>query len=285
MVLLVDVPKAGFGSTYDGMRHVPRKTTKPFLKETLETLLSAEPTQSMVGVSDEEESIIKTEESSDEESWLSSSVRGYIFKKQVTETIDSDSAEESRKELAQANRGKKTKRLGKMGFDFIQVTFPIRSHSYMECDKNFGLVNQRTRIELPKEWADVLRSFRSEPSPFNVEEVSQEYFRNWTQHFTSRYKRQCPFLSRPIRELKVVKEHPRLIFHRSTYNGAWESTVIVNPKFKQANNLKDSEFELPNYLYAGLLPISQLKYENLQDLTTFCEEDAGKFFRVLPHSD
>ncbi|KAF2883669.1 hypothetical protein ILUMI_22506 [Ignelater luminosus] len=51
----------------ESMRHVPRKTTKPFLKETLEMLLSAEPTQSVVDVCDEEEPIIKTEESSDEE--------------------------------------------------------------------------------------------------------------------------------------------------------------------------------------------------------------------------
>ncbi|KAF2904582.1 hypothetical protein ILUMI_01602 [Ignelater luminosus] len=61
------------GNTNDGMRHVPRKTRKPFLKETLQMLLSAEHAQSMVDVSDEEESIIETKESSDEEPWLLSS--------------------------------------------------------------------------------------------------------------------------------------------------------------------------------------------------------------------
>ncbi|KAF2879390.1 hypothetical protein ILUMI_26785 [Ignelater luminosus] len=55
------------------MRYAPRKTTKPFFKETLEMLLSDEPTQSMVDVFDEEESIIETEESLDEEPWLSTS--------------------------------------------------------------------------------------------------------------------------------------------------------------------------------------------------------------------
>ncbi|KAF2890276.1 hypothetical protein ILUMI_15897 [Ignelater luminosus] len=43
------------------------------LYQTLEMLLSAEPTQLMVDVSDEEEPIIETKESSDDESWLSSS--------------------------------------------------------------------------------------------------------------------------------------------------------------------------------------------------------------------
>ncbi|KAF2888359.1 hypothetical protein ILUMI_17814 [Ignelater luminosus] len=45
----------------------------------------------------------------------------------------------------------------------------------------------------PKEWADALRSSGSKSSPFDVEEVSQKYFRSWTQ-------------------LKVVKEHSRLFF-------------------------------------------------------------------------
>ncbi|KAF2884145.1 hypothetical protein ILUMI_22034 [Ignelater luminosus] len=91
MGLLVDVPKAGFGRTNDGNssrrflfnrnlsaeitgvdshlihRLKARKTTKPFLKESLEMLLSTKPPQSMVDVSDKEESIIETEESSDEE--------------------------------------------------------------------------------------------------------------------------------------------------------------------------------------------------------------------------
>ncbi|KAF2886522.1 hypothetical protein ILUMI_19651 [Ignelater luminosus] len=53
--------------------HVPRKTTKPFLRETLKMLFFAESIQSMVDVSDEKESIIEAEESSDEEPWLSPS--------------------------------------------------------------------------------------------------------------------------------------------------------------------------------------------------------------------
>nr|CAD7259420.1 unnamed protein product [Timema shepardi] len=36
-------------------------------------------------------------------------------------------------------------------FKSVKVTFLIRGHLYLECDKNFVLVNQRARAELPKD--------------------------------------------------------------------------------------------------------------------------------------
>ncbi|KAK9680912.1 hypothetical protein QE152_g38737 [Popillia japonica] len=33
----------------------------------------------------------------------------------------------------------------------IKITFPIRGHSYLECDKNMGIVNLKKRMELPDE--------------------------------------------------------------------------------------------------------------------------------------
>lgn len=57
--------------------------------------------------------------------------------------------------------------------DSIQVTFPIRGHSYLECDKNMGLINLKTRMELPKDWIDVLKNARKKPEPFKVIDVDQ----------------------------------------------------------------------------------------------------------------
>ena len=47
----------------------------------------------------------------------------------------------------------------------------------MECDKDFGLVNQKSKAETPSDWIDVLRSSRVKPAPFDVEETNQQYFR------------------------------------------------------------------------------------------------------------
>ncbi|CAH1099712.1 unnamed protein product [Psylliodes chrysocephalus] len=52
--------------------------------------------------------------------------------------------------------------------DSIRITFPIRGHSYLECDKNMGLVNFKTRMELPKDYYDLLERSRTKPTPFSV---------------------------------------------------------------------------------------------------------------------
>ncbi|KAG5899095.1 hypothetical protein JTB14_021598 [Gonioctena quinquepunctata] len=52
--------------------------------------------------------------------------------------------------------------------------FPIRGHSYMECDKYMGLISCKTRTELPEDWVEIFRSARQKSSPFKVEEVDQE---------------------------------------------------------------------------------------------------------------
>ncbi|KAG8289755.1 hypothetical protein J6590_103595 [Homalodisca vitripennis] len=36
-------------------------------------------------------------------------------------------------------------------FDEVTVTFPIRGHSYMEPDKNIGLINKKAAVETPNE--------------------------------------------------------------------------------------------------------------------------------------
>lgn len=57
---------------------------------------------------------------------------------------------------------------------------------------------------------------------------------------------ESPFLSRPVREIKFLAEHPRLVFYRNIYNGAWQSADIVGKLLKPA---QVTEFQLPDNLY------------------------------------
>ncbi|KAK3741028.1 hypothetical protein RRG08_005718 [Elysia crispata] len=36
-------------------------------------------------------------------------------------------------------------------FRSAKLSFPIRGHSYLECDRDMGLVNQKTDVELPED--------------------------------------------------------------------------------------------------------------------------------------
>ncbi|CAF4947831.1 unnamed protein product [Pieris macdunnoughi] len=150
--------------------------------------------------------------------------------------------------------------------------------SIHNCDRNMVLLNQRTRAEIPSDWADHIAQARRVPSPFIVEECEQNLFRNWTLHFKPKPK--CPFASRPIRELRVHDSYPHLIYHRDSYNGPWLSSVVANKKYK-APKCTETEFIHPTSLYEKLIPISEAKYKDLQDLSKFCSETAGVFYSGL----
>uniref|UniRef100_A0A6P7GU44 Uncharacterized protein LOC114342304 n=1 Tax=Diabrotica virgifera virgifera TaxID=50390 RepID=A0A6P7GU44_DIAVI len=128
----------------------------------------------------------------------------------------------------------------------------------MKPDKNMGLINSKQRAEIPSDWVEIFRSARAKPSPFDVVEVDQSYFRSWTNFFTTKtdYLKKFPFSSRPIRELEISQEHRRLIYYRKSYNGAWESAILKEKESKRKGPvLLQNEFELPPYSYSGIKKI------------------------------
>lgn len=171
-----------------------------------------------------------------------------------------------------------TKRL-----DTIQMVFPIRGHSYLECDKNMSLVNQKSVVELPSQWNEVLQNSRNKPRPFKVISCdNQEIFRSWTTFLSPLYVKQCPFKTRPVRKLKIVRHHPRMILHRQTYNGMDDESVVTKPK-RKILSLPEGCFHLPELAYDGPIPVPKAKFDDLQHLKKFCSVKAQKFYASLPH--
>lgn len=139
-------------------------------------------------------------------------------------------------------------------FTSIKITFPIRGHSYLECDKNFGLVNFKTQMETPSDWYDLLRISRVKPEPFIVVVVEQNMIRDWSSLLSSlRYVKKLTFKIQEIRQIEAKYEHPRLLFHRSSYNGALTSSIVTS-KIKPNERyqlLRPREFFYPDAAYTG----------------------------------
>lgn len=53
----------------------------------------------------------------------------------------------------------------------VQITYPIRGHSYMECDKNMSLLHEKFSRRLIYTY-----SARFKPAPFHVKQVDQYYY-------------------------------------------------------------------------------------------------------------
>jgi hypothetical protein len=83
-------------------------------------------------------------------------------------------------------------------FDTIKMVFPIRGHSYLECDKSMGLANQKSHAEIPEDWRAVLRNSRTKPSPFIVIDCHQQIFKHCSNFLNPLYKKTCPIPTRPV---------------------------------------------------------------------------------------
>ncbi|KAL1488713.1 hypothetical protein ABEB36_014512 [Hypothenemus hampei] len=134
----------------------------------------------------------------------------------------------------------------------INVMFPVRGHSYLECDRNMAMVNQKVRAEVLEDWYQEFESCRKKPSSFQVIEVEQNLIRDWSTYFTIFYKKKCPFPIRPIKEFEVSRPHYGLVRFRNSYNGSWETSAII-------------------------------KYQDLQQLKPFCRQKARDFFKNIPY--
>ncbi|PSN52501.1 hypothetical protein C0J52_11243 [Blattella germanica] len=162
------------------------------------------------------------------------------------------------------------------------MTFPVRGHSYLECDKNMGLINQKSRVEIPNEWNEVIRAARRKRSPFHVVEVQQDFIYNWTSYFKTPFKKKCPFQTRPVTEIKFCQEHPRTVNIRKTYNGQWESYDVIDKAFIKGG-LEIFHKENPHLLYDNKIPVPWAKFEDLLVLKRFSSESAQEFYNALPY--
>lgn len=103
--------------------------------------------------------------------------------------------------------------------DTVSIIYPIRGHTYLECDKNMALINQKTPCEIPDDWRDEIRKSRSKPEPFHVIDCKQNIFHTWNDHLSQYFAKTCPFQTRPIRELKISKDVVGKFLHKSSFSG------------------------------------------------------------------
>lgn len=160
--------------------------------------------------------------------------------------------------------------------DSIRITFPIRGHSYLECDKNMGLVNLKTRMELPNDYYDLLEHSRMKPTPFSVIRVQQHMVKDWGTFFNDKFRAKCPFAIQEIREIYCTKDHPQLMYFRANYNGPFFNSSIanVNKRKPRGRRLEENEFELPNAKYTGKHTGKHLKPLTLKSYDFFFRRNA-----------
>ncbi|GFO42016.1 hypothetical protein PoB_006852100 [Plakobranchus ocellatus] len=98
----------------------------------------------------------------------------------------------------------------KKRFTKVMLTFPIRRHSYTECDKDVGLDNQQFRAEVPSDWPQYFEQVQRSPHPFTVVHCDSAVFKNFSHYLDLLFLAKNPVVSRPLRETKSLKESTSL---------------------------------------------------------------------------
>lgn len=77
----------------------------------------------------------------------------------------------------------------KYGLEITHI-FPVRGHSYCQCDRNFGLygkkLKRKQKIESPEEYLNIIRTARSGPKPFKAK-LSGNLIKNWSASLSEFY--------------------------------------------------------------------------------------------------
>ncbi|RUS86935.1 hypothetical protein EGW08_005340 [Elysia chlorotica] len=166
----------------------------------------------------------------------------------------------------------------KKRFSYVKLSFPIRGHSYMECDRDMAVINQKLPVNTPSEWQQHFTTARQNPSPFNVIPVDQTLLMNVDKHIGNFFVAVCPVKTQPLREVIFSADHPRLMQYREGWNGPLSSAVLTKPVGKRRT------LQVPlQPVNRTALPISAAKYKDLQDLKRFCPQYAQEFFANMPH--
>ncbi|GFO15436.1 hypothetical protein PoB_004194100 [Plakobranchus ocellatus] len=79
----------------------------------------------------------------------------------------------------------------KKRFKKVMLTFPMRGHSYLECDKYTGFVNQQFRAEVPSDWVQHFKQAQRSPHPFAVIHCDSAVFRNFSHHLDPLFLAKC----------------------------------------------------------------------------------------------
>jgi hypothetical protein len=183
-------------------------------------------------------------------------------------------------------------------FDSITVTFPVRGHSYMECDRDMSIINQKAPCEVPDDWNKVFAEARENPLPYKVFPCTQDIFYKYSEFFHDKYKPKCPFPTRDIRVLEICKPLP-VIYYRNSFHGAKSSAVVCikktegkkTKKGKGGSKKKSSKKKVTatvavsselKPLYTGRLAVKKAKFDDVNFLGRFCSEKAQKYFADLP---
>lgn len=153
-------------------------------------------------------------------------------------------------------------------FNHIQHNFPVRGHSFLPNDRDFGHTESKKRkvenVYIPDQWFDVIKRARKR-NPFSIVSVTQNMVMKYSDHLLSFFKKTVSvnkkaFSIQRSRVLDYSSDHPEELWVKySTQDETWTKYKIL--RGKQINITLPTEFK-----YHAPLPLKPSKVEDINNL-------------------
>lgn len=172
-------------------------------------------------------------------------------------------------------------------FNKIYHYFPIRGHSFLPCDRDFGcvkrIIRKHDRIYIPEEYEEMIISSRKK-QPFTVKQIRHNDiidFKNW---WPADYKKTCSTLVRgdnPRKENFAVSNYRQFLYDSSTpgYVTTWEHIDgFLSHTFKLLKQHKESPPLPNNVAYSEPVPINEKKVADIKKVMSYITGEKLEFY-------
>lgn len=174
-------------------------------------------------------------------------------------------------------------------FEEVTINFPIRGHSYMPCDRDFGLIKRKMkpkeRIYTLEQYESIIKSSSKVPDKFRLEKVEAKNiidFKGWWGDF---YKKQCvskkssvpkeKFLISKYCYFNVNKTACGEVTCKTFINGTAEQKFVLRKNPKSQMLLPDKK------AYKNKLPILSSKMEDIKKIMQYIPEEHHEFWNEV----
>lgn len=155
----------------------------------------------------------------------------------------------------------------------VHHIFPVRGHSYCQCDRNFSLysskVNKMETVETPAGYVSIFKTCRTNPKPFQVVYASK-LFKKWSVMMS--------FIAEKIpinrNERFAIQKYVQLKYSHGVLSASKTYMPIYLP-FKVFKTNMVHEYSLPDEDKNILKPA---KVQDVRSLLRFLSEDSQKWY-------
>lgn len=173
--------------------------------------------------------------------------------------------------------------VAKNRFEKIYQYFPVRGHSFLQCDRNFGtakrLIRRRDRIYVPNEYNNLISAAKIRG--FSVKPVSSNEILDFKNSWQQCFKKTCKSLDKAT-TFKISQY--RSFEYSSSHKGYLTCSELIDG-FVKATFLLQKPSTIPKIpetlAYVTKIPINEKKMNDIKKIIQYIPDEFKDFYNLI----